>query len=174
MQLRSGLESTVEHSLHASGVSYQYESTVLKYTQPQQERRYLPDFLLEPGNGKKIFLEVKGILTSADRKKLRLIREQYPSLILIMIFGNASNKLNKKSPTTYSDWCNKYKILWVDVKTFTKEGIPCLLSMIQPNVYGKSVKNQPQQRSKASLKSERSLLSRALQERTRMKGTTNI
>src|SRR6266705_943999 len=93
MKLRSGLEATVEAVLHSSGLDYQYESTTLRYLQPSQERRYLPDFLLDLGNFA-VFQEVKGYLTSADRKKLRLIKEQHTNTIVILVFGNSGNRLN--------------------------------------------------------------------------------
>lgn len=154
MKLRSGLEATVEAVLATSTLKYNYEDTTLTYLQPQVSRRYLPDFRLNLTGITEVFLEVKGILTSADRKKLRLIREQHPSLLVILIFGNAKNKLNKKSPTQYWQWCDRYDILWVDVKDFIKKGIPCLLALIQKQQNGKS-HNQQKKKSTQSLKLER-------------------
>lgn len=170
IQLRSGLEATVESVLHTSKISYQYESTVLKYTQPQQERKYLPDFKLNISEKCEVFLEVKGVLTSADRKKLKLVKEQHPNLVLVMIFGNSQNRLNKKSPTRYSDWCDKHDILWVDVKTFTKEGIACLYRLTQLPGSGKSKTRASRSYSRSS-KSASSPLSRVLPDNMLVKGT---
>jgi hypothetical protein len=167
MKLRSGLEATVEKVLHSSKVQYDYESETLHYTQPEQVRRYLPDFRVMLEDKGTIYLEVKGILTSADRKKLRLVKEQHPDKTLIFVFGSAKNKLNKKSPTTYADWCDKYSILWVDVKDFTKEGIKCLSSMIQQQKNGTS-KNPPTKRSLLSSLSESSVSSKGSQQAIRM------
>lgn len=164
MKLRSGLEATVEKVLFSSKVPYKYESTTLPYLQPEQPRKYLPDFVVTH-NKKEIYIEVKGVLTSADRKKLRLIRTQYPELILVMIYGNAGNKLNKKSPTTYAMWSEKHDIIWLDVKDFVKGGIKCLLATIPKHKNGKSQIPHPK-KSRACSISGSTLLSRALQDST--------
>lgn len=138
MRLRSGLEAVVEGLLHTSQLPYHYEDTILEYLQPAQTRKYLPDFRLDLGTSV-VFLEVKGYLTSADRKKLKLIKEQHPNTIVILVFGNSGNRLNKKSPTTYSMWCDKNNIPWIDVKDLKGKDLKqCLLSLIQKQTDGKS------------------------------------
>ena len=105
---RSNFESRVASALTEAGVTWHYEDTCLKFIQPATKRRYTPDFLL--GNG--LILEVKGRLTASDRKKHKLIREQYPDLDLRFVFLNPYNRLYKGSPTTYAEWADKLGIEW--------------------------------------------------------------
>ena len=141
--MRSSLEVLVKFLLQGSKVDAKYEDTVLKYEQPAQSRRYNPDFRLPKGtlsaNSPEVFLEVKGQLTSQDRKKMKLVKEQHPEKTIIMIFGRAANRLNKKSDTTYSNWCDKYGILWCDVKDLQEGDVKkCLLSLMKKQVSGTS------------------------------------
>ena len=121
--------------LQGAGVKATFEDRTLPFLQPAQKRRYNPDFRVEkdilfPGSPE-VFIEVKGQLTSADRKKLKLIKEQYPEMQLILLFGRAENKLNKQRPTTYADWCDQYGIPWLDVRDVQDKGdIKACLSRI--------------------------------------------
>jgi len=113
---RSGLEQTVDESLKAVGVDGEYEKHKIKYIFPATDRKYTPDFKLPNG----IFVETKGRFVAADRKKHLLIKEQYPDLDIRFVFQNANNKLNKRSKTTYADWCNKYGFIFAE-KTIPDE-----------------------------------------------------
>lgn len=53
-----------------------------------------------------MFLEVKGYLSPDDRSKMLLVKEQYPDLDIRFVFDK-DNKLNSKSKTRYSTWCEK-------------------------------------------------------------------
>lgn len=100
---RSGLEKKIADQLTEMGVPFEYEKKVINYT---KQHKYVADFLCTPiGN---FIIEGKGYFTSEDRAKHRLIQEQHPELDIRFLFGNASNKLNKKSTTTYADWCIKH------------------------------------------------------------------
>ena len=74
---RSGLEESIAKELKDNRVAYEFEKTKLKYTKPQKVHTYTPDFHLTK---KKIFIETKGLFTTQDRQKMKLIREQYPNL----------------------------------------------------------------------------------------------
>lgn len=100
---RSGLEERISSELTECGISFEYEESHVPYTKPQQASRYTPDFKLL-NNG--IFVETKGIFIPADRKKHLLIREQHPELDIRFVFSNSRQTINKKSKTTYADWCN--------------------------------------------------------------------
>lgn len=69
--------------------------------------KYLPDFVL--GNG--IVVECKGRLTSADRKKMLLVKKQNPKKDIRLLFM-CNNKLNPRSKTRYSDWAEKNGFPW--------------------------------------------------------------
>jgi hypothetical protein len=91
-------------------VGFSFETVKLKYTPPPKEHTYTPDFLLANG----ILIEVKGYLTSEDRKKMRWVKEQHPELDIRMLFGRAQNRINKGSPTTYAMWAEKYGFKWCE------------------------------------------------------------
>lgn len=104
---RSGLEETIAASLNARGCTdWIYEKHVLPYTVPARTARYTPDVCLPNG----IVCELKGLWDSDDRKKLGLIKEQFPGLELRMVFSNARAKISKVSKTTYAMVCEKLGI----------------------------------------------------------------
>ena len=107
---RSGLEEAVANDLTSRGVRFVFEGRKVKYTPPLKEHTYTPDFELPNG----VIIETKGYFTSEDRKKMRWVKEQNPALDIRMLFGNARNRINKGSNTTYADWCEKYGYRWAD------------------------------------------------------------
>lgn len=113
---RSGLEEDIDNSLKTVGVNGEYEQHKILYTKPATQHKYTPDFRLPNG----IFVETKGRFVTADRKKHLLIKEQHPDLDIRFVFQNANNKLNKKSKTTYADWCTKYGFIFAE-KEIPKE-----------------------------------------------------
>ena len=108
---RSGLEIAISQELDANSVKYKYEQVKLKYTKPQKIHTYTPDFYLEEQN---IYLETKGLFTSADRQKMRLVKEQHPEKDIRLIFSNSRSRISKKSATTYAMWCDKYNFKYAD------------------------------------------------------------
>ena len=88
---------------------YGYESMNVIY---KVDHRYTPDFVLPNG----ILVEVKGYFTSEDRGKLLKVKKQHPHLDIRLLFGNAKNKLSKKSKTTYAMWCDKHGFPWAEKK----------------------------------------------------------
>jgi hypothetical protein len=63
---------------------------------------YTPDFLLPNGT----WIEAKGRLTGANRRRLVAWKAYFPNETLRMVLM-ADNKLSKTSKTRYSDWCKK-------------------------------------------------------------------
>jgi len=78
----------------------------MRYTIPERLSRYTPDFVLPNG----IIIETKGRFVTEDRKKHKLIREQYPNLDIRIVFSNPNSKIGKKSTTTYAMWCDRLGI----------------------------------------------------------------
>ncbi len=105
-KLRSGFEAKVKKSLEARGVEFEYESERLPYTVPESRHNYLPDYVVITETGSKLYIEVKGLFSAADRKKMSLIVAQYPDLDIRLLFQK-DNKIQKNSKTKYSDWCLK-------------------------------------------------------------------
>tara|TARA_R110000822_G_scaffold20594_2_gene65858 strand:+ start:3930 stop:4352 length:423 start_codon:yes stop_codon:yes gene_type:complete len=108
---RSGLEEAIAAELDSNSVVYEFEKTKLEYTKPEKAHTYTPDFYLVD---KKIFIETKGLFTTQDRQKMRLIREQYPDLDIRFVFSNSRSRISKKSSTTYGMWCVKYGFKYAD------------------------------------------------------------
>jgi len=107
---RSGLEEKIAAQLEAAGIPVAFEQFKLKYTVPQREATYTPDFLLKNG----IIVESKGIFDVEDRKKHLLIREQHPELDIRFVFSSSRAKLYKGSKTTYAEWCEKNGFQFAD------------------------------------------------------------
>lgn len=110
---RSGLESTIVKLMDSKSIQYKYEPRELKISYRVEETKtYLPDIVI----GDRYF-ELKGRFTLFDRKKMKLITEQYPELDLTMVFQR-DNPIRKGSKTRYSDWCDKNNIKWMMVSDF--------------------------------------------------------
>lgn len=105
---RSGLEEKISKQIAAAGHAVHFEQLRLPYVVPERDAKYTPDFYLDNG----IIIETKGIFTTEDRQKMRLIREQHPDLDIRMVFSNANAKIAKQSKTTYAMWSEKYGFLW--------------------------------------------------------------
>jgi Phage endonuclease I len=115
-EMRSGAEINCANWLGANGVEYEYETHKIPYVsvikggecekcggKAVQNRVYTPDFWLPEY---KFYIEVKGRLTSSDRKKMRDVKRCNPKLDIRMLF--VSNKITPSKPERYSDWSDKY------------------------------------------------------------------
>ena len=107
---KSGLEETISQQIEGKGIVVEYETEKVKYIIPASEHTYHPDFKLPNG----IRVETKGRFVAADRKKHQLVKEQNPNLDIRFVFSNSKNKINKKSKTTYGDWCDKHGFKYAD------------------------------------------------------------
>ena len=106
---RSKFELKVAADLGKRKVDFQYEKVSFDYI--PKIRNYTPDFYLPES---KIYIETKGRLTTNDRVKHLLIKEQYPDLDIRFVFVNANNKISRTSKTTYANWCDRHKFLWAE------------------------------------------------------------
>ena len=70
MAFRSRLEEKVADLLVELGVKYEYECSKVPYT---ISHMYCPDFVLPNG----VILECKGYWDSADRKKIKSVKENH-------------------------------------------------------------------------------------------------
>jgi len=106
----SGLEDNIALQLQGLGVKYSYEKDKIKYTIPESNHTYTPDFILSNG----IIIEGKGLFSTADRKKHLLIKEQHPELDIRFVFSRSHSPLYKGSKNTYGGWCNQKGFLYAD------------------------------------------------------------
>jgi hypothetical protein len=109
---QSEYRSKLEQKVAAMLPEVLYETDKLTYIVPASKHKYLTDFKL----GENSYIEVKGRLTAADRKKYLLVKEQHPEVQLRFFFDKSNNKLYKGSPTTYADWAEKFGFEWTDLK----------------------------------------------------------
>ncbi len=107
---RSGLEVQLAKQLNDNHISFEYEGTTLRYTMPEEEKRLTPDFILPNF----IVVEGKGAWDTADRKKVKLFRQQHPDIDYRMIFSRSLQRISKKSKTTYADVCRTLGIPFAD------------------------------------------------------------
>ncbi len=114
---RSGLEDSVAEQLNDSGVGFDYEETKLSYIKPEKSHTYTPDFYLPKQN---IFIETKGLFTSADRQKMRLIKDQYPDLDIRFIFQKLNSTVQgakrRKDGTkmTCAEWAERHGFIYAE------------------------------------------------------------
>jgi len=113
---RSNFEFNFFKKIESLKLNVQYETDKLVYIQPEKKRNYLPDWKIKP----KTYIETKGIFSSTDRQKILFVIKCNPEVKLYMLFQNSKLTLNKKSKTTYSDWCDKMHIEWADIKNERK------------------------------------------------------
>lgn len=117
---RSGLEQTMATNLAERGITFTYEEEKIKWLD-SKVRTYTPDFVLENG----IIIETKGRFVSADRRKHKEVKKQYPDLDIRFVFSNSRAKLYKGAKGSYGDWCDKNSILyadWIVPEEWIKEG----------------------------------------------------
>tara|TARA_R110000796_G_C14404102_1_gene417943 strand:+ start:122 stop:481 length:360 start_codon:yes stop_codon:yes gene_type:complete len=105
---RSKTEKEFAEYLEDNEIKFDYESFKIPYV---VSHHYNPDFFLTKHG---FFVEYKGYFKPSDRKKHLLIRKQHPKLDLRFIFQVATNRINKKSKTTYADWCDRHNFLWAE------------------------------------------------------------
>lgn len=107
---RSGLEEAVQEQLRTLNVPYEYEpkDQKIQYTVPESSHLYTPDFVLPNG----IIIETKGRFLTADRKKHLLIKAQRPELDIRFVFQNPNGTPDKRTKTTYAQWCQKHGFLY--------------------------------------------------------------
>jgi len=111
---KSGLEEKISIVLSEKQVNFGYEEDKIVYTIPESLHKYTPDFTVRKSEGRIMYIETKGRWVTADRKKLKLVKEQHPELDIRILFQNAKNKISKNSKTTYGDYANKIGIPWAD------------------------------------------------------------
>lgn len=112
-KFKSGLEKLFAVKTLELGLGAEYEPDRFQFV---KKSHYTPDWKI----AKDTYVETKGYFAPSDRSKLLTFLEQYPHIRVYLLFGNASNRLNRKSSTTYGQWATKHGIKWADIS----KGIP--------------------------------------------------
>ena len=104
---RSRLEDQVEEALLKQGLAPQYEPDKFEYV---LHRKYKPDFKVGD-----VYIEVKGWWPPPERTKFLAVIMNNPELKIFVALQRPNLTLNKKSSTTYAQWCNKYGVAWCPI-----------------------------------------------------------
>ena len=104
---RSQLETQVEESLLAQGLTPLYETEKFPYV---LHRKYTPDFKVGD-----VYVEVKGWWPPAERTKFLAVIVNNPGLKIFVALQRPNMTLNKNSKTTYAQWCDKHGIAWCPI-----------------------------------------------------------
>lgn len=104
-----------------------YEPDKIPFRQPAKERVYIPDFKLSES----IYIEAKGKLDLQTRQKMEWFRDCNPEVIIIFLFQNPSNKITKRSKTTYAEWSEKNGWYWLDFRRGWMRSLQTLLKRIK-------------------------------------------
>jgi hypothetical protein len=100
-----GYRSGLERDFHALNPELKYEPGAFEYL-VQETRKYYPDFVSQCG---KIWYETKGLFDAADRKKMKMVKDQYPEIRIILVFQDSRRTLGKsKKSKTYAEWASRY------------------------------------------------------------------
>ncbi len=117
---RSGLEEQTSRQIEQAGLPVLYETDKIKYTWPERQATYTPDWKLPSKDGGFFFVETKGIWTVEDRQKWHLVTQQHPDVDFRLVFSNQNARLYKGSPTTYAAYCDKHGFKYAN-KTIPQE-----------------------------------------------------
>ena len=131
---RSGYERSIATSLTKQGVSIRYEEDRFSFYVPETGRKctgcgeskierrssYQPDFKLR----EKAYIEAKGKLTAANRKRLEAFKRHYPDVEIYMIFQR-DNWMTKNHKAKYSDWASKEGFQWAVGTDVPKGWLKC-------------------------------------------------
>lgn len=94
-------------------VSHDYEADCLKY-RVEETKKYTPDWTVVVSKGHTMYIEYKGVLDQATRKKMLLVKTQHPNLDIRIVFQRGKNKIYKGSKTTYMEWAAKHGFIAAD------------------------------------------------------------
>lgn len=109
---RSKFEKKMHAILTKAFPRVKYEPDSFAYIQPAIKRSYTPDFRMK----RNVYIETKGKLDLATRQKMVWFKECNPNICIIFLFMNPSNKITKRSKTTYAMWAEKNGFLWLDAR----------------------------------------------------------
>ena len=122
---RSGYEERIASAFSRRKIDFTYESTTLKYVTPPvpaKKHKYTPDFIFTTKAGHKIFVEAKGYLKVADRKKMVLVKKDNPDLDIRFLFMDGYKPLiTKKKRGLDKDglpFKSKTYGMWADAEGF--------------------------------------------------------
>jgi len=125
MVIRTKLQQDIYDALTKARIPFYYRETAQRGEEvallvdlPDRSRanRFYPTFIVTCDDGTRVVLQQKGRFVTADRQKLRLLKQQHPTVEFRMIFSNSAQRISSTSATKYSDWCERFGIAYCDGK----------------------------------------------------------
>lgn len=110
---KSLLERRFAELCFKNGVKAVYEARRFEFV---RMAHYSPDWEITPT----LYVETKGYFSPRNRGDLLSFREQHPGVEIFLVFAEPSNRLTKKSKTTYAEWCDKHGFRWCSIDRFPK------------------------------------------------------
>lgn len=89
-KFRSTWEVDVAEALNSLGIDFEYEPKRFKFVNERES--YLPDFYLSDYD---VYIEVKGYMSKRCKRKLRLMRENEPEIVVLVFALNEMKELWK-------------------------------------------------------------------------------
>lgn len=99
--------------LEGKRIKAEYEADTFLY-KIEEVRKYTPDWTIHTRSHNVVYVEFKGVLDKATRKKMKLVKAAHPELDIRIVFEKASNKIYKGSNTTYGMWAMQHGFKWSD------------------------------------------------------------
>lgn len=90
-------------------IDFDYEPIQIPYV---LNCNYNPDFYIKIGN---FYVETKGILDAADRRKHLAVRDQHPEIDIRFVFMAADKKMSG-SKTTHAAWATQKRFKFAEGK----------------------------------------------------------
>jgi predicted nuclease of restriction endonuclease-like RecB superfamily len=101
LKLRNKFERELYAQLQRSGLYFEYEPGRLPYV---VRHYYVPDFIVELSDGRRIYIEAKGYFRPEHKVKMRAVKEQHPNEDIRLVFNHVDGRNIK--------WAEKYGFPW--------------------------------------------------------------
>lgn len=106
----SKAERDFAYEMDCAKIHWMYEPDKFDWFPPP--RKYTPDFKVLRRDGTYFYIEFKGYLRPADKRKMKYFKQQNPNVDVRFVFMNAYKALYAGSPSTYADWAEKHGYRW--------------------------------------------------------------
>lgn len=116
--VRSGLELQVSIFLKHHKISYEFEAEVIPYVSEPERHKYTPDFKITTRTGKVLYIETKGRMELADRKKHLWIKKQHPHLDIRFVFSKPNSWDRAAKTRSYGKWATDHGFKWCGKSQF--------------------------------------------------------
>ncbi len=117
-KFRSGLELQVGIWLKYNNIAYEFESDVIPWVSEPEDHKYTPDFKVTNKSGNVIYIETKGLMDPADRKKHLALKKQHPDLDIRIVFDKPNSWDRKAKTRSYGRWATENDIKWTSKTHF--------------------------------------------------------